>query len=161
MSFNRYYSVMPNILEVDAGGKGRSAFVKIAIPEKVATMLMTEMVRDESKTDKVLGKMALCWKDIAGISVVPAEKSLRELLAEDIADRYNHEEYYDYDTYQIEEDLSRDIMDRYNNQEYWDKEIVMEYLDNRYLSEDDISLIMSMMPDSRIAEILLSQKTEV
>jgi ethanolamine ammonia-lyase large subunit len=112
-------------------------------------------------TEEVVRNITLCWRDMAGISLVPARMSLRDLLKDDILNRYDNEEYYFREEGDSDEDLTNEILDRYNNIEYWDIDIVRDFVYEKYLSEDDIDIIRYVLPDDEVAEMLLLQKNDI
>ncbi|HRT03485.1 MAG TPA: hypothetical protein P5513_06055 [Candidatus Diapherotrites archaeon] len=75
-------------------------------------------------------------------------KEVRESLRENILDRYDNEEYWDYDVLEEGETsnkhdiLREDILDRYDNEEYWDYElmegIVQDYLADKGLPVENL-----------------------
>ncbi len=164
MKYNRTVDVKSNILEISAETEKKTAWVKISVPEDFAQALMRDWLGAEERHENSIVNVDLKWKDVKGLTFAQAEISLRDMLKNDILERYDNEEYYD--EHMIDEEASNvslveNILNRYDNIQYWSIDVAREYIDNEYLSEADIELIRYLVADDEIAYILLSKKMEV
>jgi hypothetical protein len=87
--------------------------------------------------------------------------TLREILTEDIIERYDVE-YYDESLAKSgasQEELTADIEARYDNQEYWDDRIVFSFLDCAdSISEEDMALVLSLVHPEEVIRFLVNAK---
>ena len=161
---NRALDVKSNVLEVNAQTEKKNAWIKVMVSEGFAQALIRDWMGSELEKEESITDVQIVWNDKEGLTFTPANKSLRDLLREDIIERYDHPEYhgpYDEDEEVSAEYSTNDILGRYDNSEYWAKDIVMDYLYEDYISEEDMELIRWMLPDDEIAVALLAQKGEL
>ena len=150
MKFNRFFYAWPNVAEVDVGSENKSGFIKIWINRSMAKAFISEMLQKNS-VERVISMLALCWHDKTGVSFIPARKSLYNILTNDILEKYSKKTNYS----------EEEILLEYNNYEYWNVDIVKNFLNEEYLSEDDIKIIKRMLSYEEIALKLLSEKNEL
>lgn len=87
----------------------------------------------------------------------------REVLQEDILDRYDNEEYWSYDILEDEEGspdlqklLTEDILSRYDNVIYWDYDLLEEFVQD-YLADKGLP-VKDLLSDGTFKEILSKVK---
>lgn len=162
LDINRNLSVKANTIEINAATSKKNAWIKVMVPDDFAKALMRDWMGNEVEGASMsLENVMLVWKDMQGLTFAESGKSLRELLRENILDRYDNPEYHDVfmdDEDASSEGLTENILDRYDNGEYWEADIAMEFMDNEYISDEDMELIRYMIPDDEIAVKLLTQK---
>lgn len=157
--FNRELDVMSNIMEVNAADKKRNAWMKMYIPDDFATAVMKAMMIGENSPRPTLSDIKLCWYDAMGETRVKKRETLREMLSNDILDRYDNSEYWNMDESGDIDDNSftEDILNRYDNVEYWNPDIVREFLDNALLiTNDDLELASGLLEQDELIRLLAS-----
>lgn len=161
---NRAIDVKSNVVEVTAQTGKKNAWIKVMVTEAFAQALLRDWMGADLEKEESITDVQIVWNDKKGLTFAPANKSLRDILREDILERYDNAEHhspYDEDEEVSAEYSTEDIINRYDSSEYWNKDIVREYLDEDYISGDDMELIRWMIPDDEIAVILLTQKGEL
>jgi len=158
--FNRELDVVSNIIEVNAATEKKNAWMKMHIPDDFAVALMKAMIFSVDNPERpTISDIKLCWLDSMGETASKNRKTLRELLQDDILDRYDNSEYWE-----IDEDgddigssnFTRDILNRYDNIEYWDRDIVVNYFDESdFFTRDDIELALRLVSPEELISVFV------
>jgi len=155
---NKEFDVVGNIIEVNATTKNEDAWMKISIPSDFAVALTRSMLFGGSNSDRpTISDVKLCWFDPIG-ETNTRQKRLRDLLQEDILERYDNPEYWEIHEDAAEDDalsLTSDILFRYDNEEYWDRDIVVNFFKgSNSFTRDDIELALKIISKNEMIEFL-------
>lgn len=135
---------------IDAqSSSGDRSWIRVEVGHELVASIINTLLDDSRKS---ISDIKISWEDHDGMSI-PTVIGLRQVLTNDIMDRYYNDEYIDPEATPGNE--LEDILSRYDNAEYWDPSIVEDFMEeSREITLSDIFLAIEIIPKETVEELL-------